>query len=117
MGTASLKGVQKFRFQFCRTAAVVLSCQPITSELLYREESLRQVSKRKGVLLTTYGMVLHNAAALALQQQRRSDNADDRCWDFMILDEVSYSQLALSCLYTALEHPAQGVCQRCLLMG
>ena len=52
-----------------------------------REESLRQVSKRKGVLLTTYGMVLHNSAALKLQQHGRSEDSERR-WDFIILDEV-----------------------------
>ena len=55
-----------------------------------REESLRQVSKRKGVLLTTYGMVLHNSASLKLQQHGASDD-NGRCWDFMILDEVKHT--------------------------
>ena len=50
------------------------------------------MNRKKGVLLTTYGMVLHNSAALKLQQHGRSDDSD-RCWDFMILDEVTHMRV------------------------
>ena len=58
--------------------------------MLLRDYSLRRVAAHKGILLTTYGMVLHNSDALSLRQtQRRGDEDDDKpLWDFMILDEV-----------------------------
>ncbi|KAJ9525677.1 hypothetical protein QJQ45_003497 [Haematococcus lacustris] len=40
-----------------------------------------------GVLLTTYGMVLHNAAQLASPQSQRAPGAGEWAWDYMILDE------------------------------
>ena len=54
---------------------------------------MRRVATQKGILLTTYGMVLHNSDALSLRREQRfSDDDDDGerpSWDFMILDEVS----------------------------
>lgn len=47
-----------------------------------REAALAQVVRRRGVLLTTYGMVQHNAEALA--QHRRHDPDEGPLWDIMI---------------------------------
>lgn len=57
-----------------------------------RDYSLRRVATQKGILLTTYGMVLHNSEALGLAQFTKHslrDSDDKLCWDFMILDEVT----------------------------
>jgi hypothetical protein len=41
------------------------------------------------VLLTSYGMVLHNAEALAVPPRwLRAEEEDGPLWDFMFLDEV-----------------------------
>ena len=55
--------------------------------------------RQRGVLLTTYGMVQHNAQELAqrprfaqLGSGASADDAEDEAmplWDFMILDEVA----------------------------
>lgn len=63
-----------------------------------REVALRQVYTKGGILLTTYGMVLHNAQQLQAcprSWRRSTDETDDevdgqrRLWDVMFLDEVS----------------------------
>ncbi|BDA42988.1 probable DNA excision repair protein ERCC-6-like [Coccomyxa sp. Obi] len=51
-----------------------------------REESLMAVKRRRGVLLTTYGMILHNAAALS-QGLSKADDNEEPLWDILILDE------------------------------
>ena len=41
------------------------------------------------MLLTSYGMVLHNAEALAVPPQwLRAEEEDGALWDYMFLDEV-----------------------------
>ncbi len=45
--------------------------------------------RHRGVLLTTYGMVLHNSEALAESEDHDPD--DGPLWDVMILDEVRCS--------------------------
>lgn len=61
-----------------------------------RQAALRALtSRRGGVLLTTYGMVLHNAEALARGSGRIPDDEDGASdaggrlltWDYLILDE------------------------------
>ncbi|KAL0050235.1 hypothetical protein WJX82_006933 [Trebouxia sp. C0006] len=55
-----------------------------------RDYSLRRVATQKGILLTTYGMVLHNSDALGFKRITKQSLWDDDaklCWDFMILDE------------------------------
>lgn len=62
-----------------------------------RQAALRGVARGPGVLLTTYGMVLHNAAQLAAPQgtggggffKRGGSGGDDDDfqWDFIIMDE------------------------------
>ncbi|DBA94813.1 TPA: hypothetical protein ACH3X1_002355 [Trebouxia sp. C0004] len=55
-----------------------------------RDNSLRRVATQKGILLTTYGMVLHNSDALGFKRITKQSLWDDDaklCWDFMILDE------------------------------
>ena len=61
------------------------------SSFCHRDYSLRRVATQKGILLTTYGMVLHNSDALSLRPMQRfsDDKSDMLSWDFMILDEVS----------------------------
>lgn len=55
----------------------------------HRDYSLRRVATQKGILLTTYGMVLHNSDALSLRRiTRLSSDHNSGAWDFMILDEV-----------------------------
>lgn len=58
--------------------------------MFLRDYSLRRVATHRGILLTTYGMVLHNSDALSLRQTHRHGDEDDdkSLWDFMILDEV-----------------------------
>jgi hypothetical protein len=53
-----------------------------------REDALRRVLGSGGVLLTTYGMVLHNAEALSRSEWSRSGDEEGPLWDVMILDEV-----------------------------
>ena len=48
------------------------------------------VKRSQGVLLTTYGMVLHNAAALT-QGLTEADENEEPLWDILILDEVCCS--------------------------
>lgn len=62
---------------------------------MHREAALRRVYGDGGVLLTTYGMVLHNALQLqACPTSWRCAATDDeadgqrRLWDVMLLDEV-----------------------------
>lgn len=51
--------------------------------------ALHSAFQRRGVLLTSYGMVLHNAEALAAPPRRlRTEEGDGALWDFMFLDEV-----------------------------
>ena len=55
-----------------------------------RRRSLAAVSSgRGGVLLTTYGMVLHNSEALA----GRDAPDDGFSWDWMVLDEGAHGWL------------------------
>ena len=66
---------------------------------------LRRVTRTRGILLTTYGMVLHNAAALArdpAQGSAESAAAGGPLWDVMILDEASSSWITLPCPGTSL---------------
>lgn len=61
---------------------------------------LRRVTRSRGILLTTYGMVLHNAVALArdpAQGSTGSTAAGEPLWDVMILDEASGSWITLPC--------------------
>lgn len=53
-----------------------------------RERALRRVvgANGRGVILTTYGMVLHNAELLA--QHAQHDPDDGPLWDLIIMDEV-----------------------------
>jgi SNF2 family DNA or RNA helicase len=53
-----------------------------------RERALRRVvgPRSRGVILTTYGMVLHNAEMLA--QHAQHDPDDGPLWDLIIMDEV-----------------------------
>ena len=51
-----------------------------------RESELRKVWKKGGVLLTTYGMVPPNVKLLS-----NTDEGGMRKWDYVILDEVSFS--------------------------
>ena len=61
----------------------------------HRDYSLRRVATQKGILLTTYGMVLHNSDALSLRRTARLSSDDNKgTWDFMILDEVRMSLLS-----------------------
>jgi hypothetical protein len=57
-----------------------------------RDDALSAVLRRKGVLLTTYGMALHNSAALTERPTRGgSSSAEDDespLWDAMVLDEA-----------------------------
>ncbi len=66
---------------------------------LRRAAALDKARQRRGVLLTTYGMVLHNAEELGSARRRGGlafgdgadddDDDDDKCsWDVMFLDEV-----------------------------
>ncbi|KAK9909741.1 hypothetical protein WJX75_006802 [Coccomyxa subellipsoidea] len=49
-----------------------------------RGDSLQAVLRKQGVLLTTYGMILHNAAALS---QGLPADSEEPLWDILILDE------------------------------
>lgn len=59
-----------------------------------RQSALTSVMRHPGVLLTTYGMVQHNSAALAearqvwLGEEEEEEDEDRPLWDLMILDEV-----------------------------
>ena len=62
--------------------------------------ALHSAFQRRGVLLTSYGMVLHNAEALAAPPRRlRAEEEEGALWDFMFLDEVLVQthQLSTSC--------------------
>lgn len=52
-----------------------------------RQRCLDRVYRHRGVLLTTYGMILHNSEVLAVSAEHDPD--DGPLWDVMILDEVS----------------------------
>eukprot|EP00873_Tetraselmis_striata_P042879 jgi/Tetstr1/463143/TSEL_008077.t1 len=58
-----------------------------------RQSALTSVMRHPGVLLTTYGMVQHNSAALAearqvwLGEEEEEEDEDRPLWDLMILDE------------------------------
>ena len=43
---------------------------------------------RKGILLTTYGTLLHNAAELALHRGPCTATSRPVVWDWVFLDEV-----------------------------
>lgn len=58
------------------------------------------VKSRRGVLLTTYGMILHNAAALT-QGLSKADENKEPLWDILILDEVGCSHQK-QCLFDLL---------------
>ena len=50
------------------------------------------MATQKGILLTTYGMVLHNSDALGfkrISKQSLWDDDEKLSWDFLVLDEVS----------------------------
>lgn len=53
------------------------------------EASIKLVGREGGILLTTYGMVLHNANHLGdLNEGSKRDQLGKRCaWDYIILDE------------------------------
>jgi hypothetical protein len=54
-----------------------------------RDIALHSAFQKRGVLLTSYGMVLHNAEALAAPPGRlRAEEGTGALWDFMFLDEV-----------------------------
>lgn len=57
-----------------------------------RERALKRVvgANKRGVILTTYGMVLHNAEVLA--QHAQHDPDDGPLWDLIIMDEVSLTK-------------------------
>ncbi len=65
--------------------------------LLCRASELEGVFRAPGVLLTTYGMVQHNAELFcsrpdSLYDDDVADEDEERpLWDFLILDEVSGS--------------------------
>ncbi|GAB4822407.1 hypothetical protein N2152v2_009453 [Parachlorella kessleri] len=50
-----------------------------------RQRCLDRVYRQRGVLLTTYGMVLHNSEALSASEEHDPD--EGALWDVMILDE------------------------------
>jgi len=52
-----------------------------------------KVARGQGVLLTTYGMVLHNADALSQPQRQDGADEDQPLWDIMFLDEVILSTI------------------------
>ena len=65
----------------------VTTAVPTCVHLSCREDSLQSVLRRRGVLLTTYGMILHNSAALS-QDLHGAADSEDPLWDILILDEV-----------------------------
>ncbi|KAK3272987.1 hypothetical protein CYMTET_18747 [Cymbomonas tetramitiformis] len=53
-----------------------------------RTEALRRVVEHGGVLLTTYGMVLHNSSVLAAHGvQNAEDDEKHHFWDWLVCDE------------------------------
>lgn len=53
-----------------------------------RSACLSRVMKQGGILVTTYGMLLHNAESLVLQSASRCNADDEDCmWDLMVMDE------------------------------
>jgi hypothetical protein len=58
---------------------------PTCMRLSCRGDSLQAVLRKQGVLLTTYGMILHNAAALS---QGLPADSEEPLWDILILYEV-----------------------------
>jgi hypothetical protein len=53
-----------------------------------RDAAARAVVRDGGVMLTTYGMVLHNAAQLAAVGAGGDDGDDGAQWDWIVCDEV-----------------------------
>ena len=57
-----------------------------------RDAAARAVTRGGGVMLTTYGMVLHNAAQLDAVGggggERDDDGGDGARWDWIVCDEV-----------------------------
>ena len=60
--------------------------------------ALRSVMRRKGIMLTTYGMVQHNAAELDHMPANmgRDEDEDRPVWDWVFLDEVGAAVYVLS---------------------
>lgn len=55
-----------------------------------RDTALQSAFVKRGVLLTSYGMVLHNAEALASTPAwLRGEESGNALWDFIFLDEAS----------------------------
>lgn len=61
-----------------------------------------KVTRGQGVLLTTYGMVLHNADALSQPQRHDGAGEDQPLWDIMLLDEVHSWLLLTICAWMSL---------------
>lgn len=54
-----------------------------------RDLALQSAFVKRGVLLTSYGMVLHNAEALTSPPAwLRGEEGDGSLWNYMFLDEV-----------------------------
>ena len=68
----------------CRRTPGALPSPPSSLPLLRRcrEAALGRVVRKRGVLLTTYGMVLHNAELLGGHEGHDPD--DGPMWDIMI---------------------------------
>ena len=60
-----------------------------------RTAALQTVARRSGVLLTTYGTVLHNAPELARLGRSGPSvlSTEQRAWDWILLDEVGQRKL------------------------
>ena len=66
-------------------------CASLKHHHLRRAAELEGVFRAPGVLLTTYGMVQHNAELFCSAPRGLDDEGDDEerpLWDFLILDEV-----------------------------
>lgn len=65
-----------------------------------RDAQLSDVFDQPGVMLTTYGMVQHNAQLLCQPPGVDYEEGDPPLWDFLILDEASRllpGQMELPC--------------------
>ena len=63
-------------------------CQLQQARVSCRSAALRVVARRPGILLVTYGTVLHNAAELARLGDGGADGGRRLSWDWVILDEA-----------------------------
>ena len=71
----------------------LVKCECLKLRHLRRAAELDGVFQAPGVLLTTYGMVQHNAELFCSTPGGLEDEAEDEehpLWDFLILDEVRY---------------------------